>query len=190
MSVLIQNYHRSGSPFSSQGPANKRGLNHNGGGSSRIVDEQQHQHRGYFSVFSGVEQPSTPAFAVDTMTDGNADLVAQQPYARFPLSRPTSPPVRSKYVASPPPRANSTPPTAQHHHYNNQQQRQMEEYEYSQLLMGMNQASLNEKVCSDSSRRQSKSSLNYLLSLSPYTYSLLIFFFTLLLLFGAVCSTA
>ncbi|CAO3627088.1 unnamed protein product [Mucor fragilis] len=139
------NYHRSGSPFSSQGPANKRGLNHNGGGSSRIVDEQQHQHRGYFSVFSGVEQPSTPAFAVDTMTDGNADLVAQQPYARFPLSRPTSPPVRSKYVASPPPRANSTPPTAQHHHYNNQQQRQMEEYEYSQLLMGMNQASLNEK---------------------------------------------
>ncbi|KAL9559043.1 hypothetical protein MBANPS3_000606 [Mucor bainieri] len=150
----LDNYHRSGSPFSQVPPANKRGLNHTGGGSSssRIVDESNQHHRGYFSVFSGVEQSSTPAFAVDTATasatmDGNnADLGSQQqPYARFPLSRPMSPPVRSKYVASPPPRANSTPPTAQHHHYNSQQQRQMEDYEYGQLLMGMSQASLNDK---------------------------------------------
>lgn len=61
-----------------------------------------------------------------------------------------SPPVRSKYVTSPPPRANSTPPAAHHHHFNQQQQqqqqRQVEDYEYNQLLMGMNQTSLNEKV--------------------------------------------
>lgn len=175
--VLIQNYHRSGSPFSSQAPASKRGLNHNGSSSSRIVDESNHPHRGYFSVFSGVEQSSTPAFAVDTASsDGNADLASQQqhqPYARFPLSRPMSPPVRSKYVASPPPRANSTPPTAQHHHYNNQQQRQIEEYEYSQLLMGMSQASVNDKVCQGG--RSSESRL-ICLSASPFSHCWLLNF--------------
>lgn len=97
-------------------------------------------------MFSGVENSSTPAF----IDEGNADLQQQQQkqtYARFPLSRPMSPPVRSKYVTSPPPRANSTPPAAHHHFNNQQQQRQIEDYEYNQILMGMNQTSLNEKVC-------------------------------------------
>jgi hypothetical protein len=105
-------------------------------------------------VFSGVENSSTPGF----IDENNADLQQQQQqqqqqqiYARFPLSRPMSPPVRSKYVTSPPPRANSTPPAAHHHHFNyNQQQlqqRQIEDYEYNQILMGMNHTSLNEKVC-------------------------------------------
>jgi hypothetical protein len=55
-----------------------------------------------------------------------------------------SPPVRSKYVTSPPPRANSTPPA--NHHLNNAHQRQIEDYEYTQLLMGMNQMNMAEKV--------------------------------------------
>lgn len=90
-------------------------------------------HRGYYSVFGNEESSSTPAF--DS---------ADQSYARFPLSRPMSPPVRSKYVASPPPRANSTPPA--NHSTNNQQQKQIEDYEYAQLLMGMKQVNMNDQV--------------------------------------------
>jgi hypothetical protein len=66
-----------------------------------------------------------------------------------------SPPVRSKYVTSPPPRANSTPP-ANHHSAQQQQRQQLEDYEYSQLLMGMNSVQLsgnNEKMVRQSENR-------------------------------------
>lgn len=93
--------------------------------------------RGYSTVFGKEESSSSPAF-------GSADLY--QPYAHFPLSRPMSPPVRSKYATTtaatiniaPPPRANSTPP-------NNNNQILLEDYD--SLMMSMKQLNIDEKVC-------------------------------------------
>ncbi|GAA5804849.1 hypothetical protein HPULCUR_010357 [Helicostylum pulchrum] len=81
--------------------------------------------RGYFMFAE--DQQQAPAFNNE----------GEPSYARFPLSRPMSPPVRSKYVTSPPPRANSTPPA--NHHLNNSQQRRIEDYEYTQLMMDKQQ---------------------------------------------------
>lgn len=110
--------------------------NGNGSGSSssnsssnRVVEENNYQNRGYFSVFGSEEhgQPKTPAY-----------METELSYARFPLSRPMSPPVRSNYITSPPPRANSTPPANHYLNLQQQQQRQIEDYEYTQLMMNNN----------------------------------------------------
>ncbi|KAI8994619.1 armadillo-type protein [Pilobolus umbonatus] len=112
---------RASSPFTQAPPQSKRNnLN-------RLASENNQ--RGYFSGFD--EEMSAQAIIPSAF-----DTADQQPYARYPSSRPMSPPVRSKYVNSPPPRANSTPPA--NHHLKASQQRHMEDYEYNQLLTGMN----------------------------------------------------
>lgn len=60
-------------------------------------------------------------------------------HARF---RTMSPPIPYNYVAStPPPRASSTPPVHLEQHSS-----QMDRHDYNQLLMGVNQMNLQEKV--------------------------------------------
>lgn len=86
-------------------------------------EQQQLQQQQHHQKHQQQQQQQAPAFNNE----------GEPSYARFPLSRPMSPPVRSKYVTSPPPRANSTPPA--NHHLNNSQQRRIEDYEYTQLMM-------------------------------------------------------
>ncbi|KAG2235782.1 hypothetical protein INT48_001008 [Thamnidium elegans] len=95
------------------------------GNSFQVPQRLNPSSRGYFMFTE--EQQQAPAFNNE----------GEPSYARFPLSRPMSPPVRSRYVTSPPPRANSTPPA--NHHLNNSQQRRIEDYEYTQLMMDKQQ---------------------------------------------------